>query len=116
MPRTSKDPSKFIDLMELQYPALLDLVFAGEPEREREVLKLHQVDELRRILRRAVEHVEELLAAPRLAMQCDEQRMLRPLALVAPRGREHRFIERGAEDVARREHDLVRDAGAARLL
>ena len=63
-----------------------------------------------------VEHLEELLAAPRLTVQRDEQRLLRPLALRAPRRREHGFVQARAQRVARGADDLRRDARGARPL
>ena len=68
----------------------------------------------RRIGRDPIQHLEELLATPRLAMQRDQHRMLGPLALRAPRRREHRLVERGAQRVARGENDLVAHARRAR--
>ena len=105
-----------LDLQEVLLPSLLHLVLAGEPEGEAEVLQLHEIDVARRILRDPVQHVEELLAAPRLAMQRHQQRMLRPFALIAPRRRQDRLVEAGAQRVPRGEDDLVRHAGRARLL
>src|SRR5215831_3582045 len=66
---------------ELCLPSFLHSVFTSEAERQTEVQQLHQVDETLRVARNTVQHVEKLLAAPRLVMQRHEQRLLRPLAL-----------------------------------
>ena len=92
------------------WPRSQDVVLAAEADRQAEILQFHEVDVARRVLRRALEHVEELLAAPRLAVERHEQRVLAPLALRAPRRREHRLVERRAQRVARGQHHLVRDA------
>src|SRR5262245_14757642 len=91
--------------------ALDHLILPGEPECQTEVLQLHQIDMSRRVLTDAIEHLEELLAAPRFAMERDEQRLLRPVALSAPRRREHGFIQARAQHVSRRARDF---AGHAR--
>ena len=97
-------------------PSLLHLVLAGEAEGQTEILQLHEIDVARRILRDPVQHLEELLSAPRLSMQRHQQRMLRPFALIAPGRRQDRLVEAGAQRIPRGEDDLVRHAGRARLL
>ena len=97
-------------------PALEHVVLPAEAERDAEILQLHQVDVAGRIRRDPVQHLEELLAAPRLAVQGHQQRMLRPLALSAPRRRQHGFVQARAQRVARGKHDLVVNTGRARVL
>ena len=105
-----------LQIRQLLVSAVEHLVLPGEPEREEQVLQLDQIEMTRRIHGNPIEHLEELLAPPRLAVQRDQHGMLRPLALCAPRRREHRFIQTGAQRVTRGEDDLVPHAGRARLV
>jgi hypothetical protein len=105
-----------LQIGELLVTALEHLVLAGEAEREDQVLQLHQVDVPGRIHGDPIEHLEELFAAPGLAVQRDEQRVLRPFALRTPRRRQDRLVEAGAQRISRRQHDLVADAGTLGVL
>jgi hypothetical protein len=105
-----------LNFREALVPARHHLVLAGEAKGQAEVLELHEVDVPARIRRDPIQHLEKFLAAPRLAMQPHEQRVLRPLALRAPRRGQDRFVERGAQRIARRQDDLVGHSLAARVI
>ncbi len=49
-------------------------------------------------------------------MERDQQRLARPAALRTPRSIEHGFVNHGAQRIARRQHILCRNFGAARAL
>src|SRR5207248_8115857 len=99
---------------EARLALLEELELAGEAERDAQVLKLYQIDAQCRLLRDAFEHLEELLTAVGLAVQRVEKRLLGPVAVCAPGGREHRLIERGAQGIAPGDDHFVGDAGCAR--
>ena len=105
-----------LQIRQLLLAAVEQVVLPGEAEREEEVLQLHQVEMARRIHGNPVEHLEELLAPPRLVVQRHQHGTLRPLALRAPWRRQHRFVQTGAQRVTRSEDDLAPHAGRTRLV
>ena len=106
-----------LQIRQLLVAAVEHLILAGEAEREYQVLQLQQIEVPAGIGGDPIQHLEELLAAPRLAVQRHQQWMLRPLALGTRRRGEHRLVETGTQYVPRREDDLVPDSiGARRLL
>src|SRR2546430_887531 len=70
-----------LPLCEARRALLEELEFAGEAERDAQVLKLYQIDAQCRLLRDAFEHLEELLTAVGLAVQRVEKRLLGPVAV-----------------------------------
>jgi hypothetical protein len=91
-------------------------VLATEADGEAEILQLHQLDVPGGIRRHPFQHVEELLATPSLPVQCDQQRLLCPLALRTPRRCEHGFVECGGQRISRPQHHVRFHAGRARTI
>ena len=104
-----------LDLGQFQDPAFDDPELSLESQAEADVEELQQIDVARRILRRALENLEQPLAARPVVVKRAEQALFAPQAVAAP-GRAHdRFIDQGAERVAGGADRLGADTALPRL-
>ena len=62
-----------------------------------------------RLARDTLQDLEEFLTTRRLAVECDQKRLVRPVAVGTPRRVENRLVEDGAQRVAGGKHVFGRD-------